>query len=303
MGQTRTGTGAGKVARHGTPPPIRRGEMTDEHHATRDGVRIAYETRPADGAPWAVLVHGLGYSRRAWGPLIDALEGRCSLLLLDNRGIGGSDVPSGPYTAAQLAGDVLAVLDDAGLETAHLVGTSLGGMVAQEVAIAAPERVDRLVLLASTPGGSAAAPMPEVTQRLLAQAGEMDPHEALRRLTANALGPDADPAIVDEIVVLRSATAQDPAGWQAQAAAGTTYDSGGRVAEIAAPTLVVHGTDDAVVAPDNATHLAEAIPDARVAWIEGGGHLAFWEQPARVAELIAAHLTEGPLRGAGAGDR
>ena len=265
--------------------------MATTRIADNDGVRIAYESRPVPDGPWTVLVHGLGYPRQGWGPLVDALAGKLSLVLIDNRGIGGSDVPEGPYDAQMMAGDVAAVLDDLGLETAHVVGTSLGGMIAQELAITRPERVDRLVLLAATPGGDAAVPIPETTQALLAEAPQLEPLEALQRLVANAFGPDADPALVEQIVRMRTDTAQSMDGWQAQAAAGTTYDGGGRESAITAPTLLVHGTHDVVVDPANSSLLDERIPDSRLIWIEHGGHLVFWEQPERIARLIIDHLT------------
>ena len=269
--------------------------MATERIADNHGVRIAYEAHPRSDGPWTVLVHGLGYPRQSWGPLVDALAGHLSLVLVDNRGIGGSDVPEGPYDARQMAGDVVAVLDDLGIAAAHVIGTSLGGMIAQQLAITAPDRVERLVLLAATPGGEDAAPMPEPTRALLAEAPQLEPREALQRLVANALGPDADPAVVEHIVRLRIDTAQSPDGWQAQAVAGTTYDGGGRESAIAAPTLLVHGTDDVVVDPANSALLDERIPDSRLVWIDRGGHLVFWQHPEQLAALIVDHLTgDGP---------
>jgi len=96
-------------------------------------VRVAWERRGA-GFP-LVLVHGLGYARWGWEPVADSLAERFEIVLLDNRGIGESDAPPGPYTVAEMAGDVVRVLDEAGIERAHLVGTSLGGMIAQELAL------------------------------------------------------------------------------------------------------------------------------------------------------------------------
>lgn len=263
-------------------------------HATNhdDGARIAYELREEaqPHAPWVVLVHGLGYGRWGWGPTADALAATANLVLIDNRGIGDSDVPPGPYDARQMAGDVAAVLDDAGLDRAHVVGTSLGGMVAQQLAATRPERVDRLVLLSTTPGGDDAVPMPEATRELIAQAQNMGPAEALRALTANALSAQArgqDPELTDHVVALRAANPPDPDGWQAQAAAGVAYDGGGAERRITAPTLVVHGDADAVVHPDNAPLLAERIPSARLVLLEGAGHLLPFEVPETLAALVS----------------
>lgn len=277
--------------------------MTDRttQFADHDGVRIAYEVRPAAGdAPAGrtlVLVHGLGYARWGWDGLPDRLAATHEVVLLDNRGIGDSDVPEGPYTAAQMAGDVLAVLDDAGLDRAHVVGSSLGGMIAQEVAIRWPERVDHLVLLSTTPGGDEAAPMPQQTVDLLQQMPDLEPQEALRRAVVNAMAPahvQAQPELVDQILDRRLADPQDPAGWQAQAHAGTTYDGGGRLADVSAPTLVLHGDEDVVVAPANGRLLADRIPDARLVVLEGHGHLPFWEDPARVADEIRGFVAGTP---------
>src|SRR5215472_15604419 len=100
--------------------------------AQSEGVRIAYE-ECGDGPP-LLLVHGLGYDHHGWGPLPALLDGDFRLLLVDNRGVGESEAPEGPYTVAELAADAAAVLDAAGVERAHVVGVSLGGFIAQEIA-------------------------------------------------------------------------------------------------------------------------------------------------------------------------
>lgn len=267
--------------------------MAETRFANNDGVRIAYEDHEAaDGAP-ILLIHGLGYARWGWEPVLDPLAEHHRVIALDNRGIGDSDVPVGPYTAAEMATDALAVLDDAGLDHAHVIGTSLGGMIAQELAIDHADRVDRLVLVASHPGGGSGYPLPEATQRLIEEMPRMEPTEALRRATRNALSAGAvedQPELVERILEHRTSDPQDPAGWQAQAAAGSGYESGGRLSGISAPTLVVQGDEDVVVDTRNAEMITDAIPDARLRWIEGAGHLAFWEQPARFVDLILGFL-------------
>lgn len=255
-------------------------------------VAIAYEVRDAAGpdAPWVVLVHGLGYARWGWEPVTDGLERHARLLLVDNRGIGDSDAPPGPYTTAQLAGDVLAVMDDAGVARAHVIATSLGGMIAQELALMAPERVDRLVLVCTTPGGEVAYPLPEPTQRLIAEMAGMEPRAGLERAVRNALSPDAPEELVERILAHRLASPPDPAGWQAQAAAATAHDAGDRLTGITAPTLILHGTEDVVVDPRNAAVLAQHLPDAEVALVEDAGHLLCWEAPERFLAHVTAFL-------------
>ena len=252
-------------------------------------MRIAWESR-GDGAP-LLLIHGLGYARWGWEPVADRLAERFRVLLFDNRGIGESEVPQGPYTAAAMAGDALQVLDEADVERAHVVGTSLGGMVAQELALAHPERVDRLVLACTTPGGAGAFPLPQRTLALIAEAPSLAPDVALRRFVENALADDSPEALVDRIYAHRLASPPDPAGWQAQAAAGASFDALDRIGDIGAPTLILHGTDDGVVDSRNAALLAERIPDARVRLFESRGHLFFWEDPDGFVEAVEGFLT------------
>lgn len=255
--------------------------------ADSDGVRIAYERRGS--GPPLLMLHGLGYGRWGWGPALDRLAERFELLLPDNRGIGDSDAPPGPYSAADLARDAVAVLDDAGVQRAAVLGISLGGMAAQELALGWPERVTRLVLVATTPGGPRSHPLPAATARLLAGRGEGDGDgPEMRRLVAGALAPGAPDALVEEIVALRTRAAQPPEAWRAQAAASRGFDAFDRLPAIAAPTLVLHGAHDAVVDPRNAELLAARIPQARALVLAGAGHLLPWDEPERFATAVAA---------------
>lgn len=251
-------------------------------------VRIAWE-RHGEGFP-LVLVQGLGYARWGWEPVADRFAERHEVILFDNRGIGASDAPLGAYSAAEMAEDTLRVLDEAGVERAHVVATSLGGMVAQELALAAPERVEKLVLVCTTPGGPNAAPMPEQTVRLMAEAPTLDPQVALRRFVENALAPRPPDGIVERILAHRLQTNQPLSAWLSQAAAGLTFDAWDRLPGLNVPTLVVHGTADVVVDPANAELLAQRIPSARVELFLGCGHLLFWEQPQRFVHVVEEFL-------------
>ena len=256
-------------------------------------MKLAWERRGA-GDP-VLLIHGLGYARWGWEPVLPGLAERFDVLLFDNRGIGESDAPPGPYTAAEMAADAIQVLDEAGVERAHVVGTSLGGMVAQELALAHPERIDRLVLACTMPGGPHAHPMPEATVRLMTEAAGLEPAVALRRFVENALAPAtvADrPELVDRIMEHRLATAQNPAAWAAQAAAGAAFDAYDRLDEVQVPVLVQHGSDDVVVDPHNGELLVELLPDAQLERFEGCGHLFFWEEPDGFVSSVTAFLED-----------
>jgi 3-oxoadipate enol-lactonase len=251
-------------------------------------MKIAWERR-GEG-PSLLLIQGLGYGRWGWEPVLDLLARSFDVLAFDNRGIGESEVPAGPYTAAAMAADAIQVLDEAEVEQTHVLGTSLGGMIAQELTLAQPRRVRKLVLACTTPGGSHAFPLPEGTLRLLEEAPMLPQEVALRRFVVSALAADADAELVERIMAHRLAAPQPLDGWQAQAAAGTTYDGADRIGSIAAPTLVLHGEEDAVVDPRNAELLASLIPHASVERFSGAGHLFFWEQPERFAEVVTGFL-------------
>jgi 3-oxoadipate enol-lactonase len=249
-------------------------------------VKIVWEER-GSGRP-LLLIQGLGYARWSWEPIVPGLAERYRVVFFDNRGIGESDKPDGPYTACDMADDALQVLDEAGIERAHVLGASLGGMIAQELAVAAPERVDKLVLCCTTPGGEATVPMPPVTVQLFAEAGSLSPEVALRRFVENALAPGAPAELVDRLYRRRLANPPDPVGWPAQAAAGMGF--AGVNGAIAAPTLLLTGTEDNVVDPRNTDVLAERIPAARVERLTGTGHLFFWEQPDAVVRIVTEFL-------------
>lgn len=249
-------------------------------------IHLASEER-GSGFP-LLLVMGLGYGRWGWDPIVPALAEVNRVVRYDNRGIGESDKPAGPYTVAELAKDAVQVLDERGIDRAHVVGASLGGMVAQELALSHPDRVEKLALLCTTSGGKDAYPMPAATVALFAEAATLAPEVALRRFVENAVS--ARGALVDELVERRRANPPDPAGWQAQAAAGATFDASRRVGLIDRQTLVLTGDDDNVIDWRSSELLAERIPDARLQVFPGAGHLFFWERPAEVAGALTEFL-------------
>lgn len=245
-------------------------------------MRIEWER--AGSGPSLLLIHGLGYARWGWEPVVEPLARSFDVIAFDNRGVGGSDAPPGPYTAVEMAEDAVQVLDEAGVERAHVAGTSLGGMVAQELALGWPERVDRLVLACTHPGGAKAFPMPQRTVDL------MEARATMREYVENALEPDPRPELVERILGHRERTAQPVEAWLAQAAAGATFDAHDRLGTLAAPTLVQHGDGDVVVDPRNADLLAEAIPDSRTSIYAGAGHLFMWQDPDRFVRELEEFL-------------
>lgn len=260
--------------------------------ATSDGVRLAYEVRGKGDT--LLFIQGLGYDRNGFGPLPHLLAEDFRVVVYDNRGVGDSDVPEGPYSVAQLAADALAVLDAVGAESAYVLGVSLGGFIAQELTLAHPERVRKLVLC-STAAGSVppSYPMPQRGVDAFTQFPTMEREAGLRYMVENSLGDHGvqkRPELVEEIYRYRLERAPTLAGWQAQAYAGATFDAYERIPAIAAPTLVLQGGDDTVIDPRNAELLVERIPGARLHLVPERGHLMIWEEGEMLAPVVREFL-------------
>ncbi len=203
-------------------------DVSRTRFARHGELRIAYKLRGIMHwrRPRLVLIQGLGFDRFGWEPVLPELQRHFRLVLVDNRGSGRSDLPSGSFGVADMASDVIAVLDDAGVRRAHIMGVSLGGMMAQELAVDHPDRVDALVLVSTTPGWPFAYPMPAVSVGLIAAAGITTREVALRRHTENALSACPGrrrPEIVDRLVELQRSRPADPRARSARAAAGARY--------------------------------------------------------------------------------
>jgi 3-oxoadipate enol-lactonase len=264
-------------------------------YARSGELRIAYELRGTmhRRRPWLVLVQGMGFDRSGWEPVLPSLGRSFRLVLVDNRGAGGSDRPAGSFTVADMAGDIVAVLDAAGIGRAHVLGTSLGGLVAQELAITYPERVDGLVLVCTTPGWPFAYPMPAASVRLMARTAGLTAERALRRYTENALSAGTvrrNPELIDRLVALQGSRPVARETLSAQAVAGARYLGCLRHRRIRARTLVLQGGADSVVDSRNGSLLADRIPGARLVTFPELGHLLFWEDPDGFAAVVASFL-------------
>ena len=272
--------------------------MSRTRYARGGELRIAYELRGKLHwrRPWLVLIQGMALDRSGWGPVLRKLRRHFRLVLVDNRGSGRSGLPAASFDVADMAADVVAVLDGAGIRQAHVMGVSLGGMVAQELAIEHPRRVDALVLVSTTPGWPFAYPMPAASLRLIAAGGGMTREVALRRHVENALsarGGEREHGLADRLVELQRSRPAAPGAWPAQAAAGARYAGLLRQTRIRARTLVLQGAADTVVDPRNAKLLAGRIPGAQLVIFPELGHLLFWQEPDSFADVVTLFLLAG----------
>ena len=255
------------------------------------GTELHYE-RGGSGEP-LLLIQGMSGTHLSWGkPFRDQLEAGFDVVAFDNRGIGLSDRFDGSFTIAELAEDTAELLARLEIESAHVVGISMGGMIAQELALAHPQRLRSLTLGCTYCGGEGSRLMPrENVEKLGAAMASGNRDEAIRASYEINLSPafradDADYAAFHEMAT-RVPAAKKVIELQAQAIFG--HDTSARLGEISTPTLIVHGTEDGVLPFPNGEQIAALMPQARFEVLEGVGHMFWWEQPRRSAELIREH--------------
>ena len=264
-------------------------------YATNDGIDLAYDRRGPPDAATVVFTEGIGYGRWMWRWQRDALADRYDTIVWDNRGTGDSDTPEGPYTMAQMAGDMEAVLEAAGVDAAHVVGASMGGMIAQQYALEY-DRARSLALLCTSPGGPEAVDVPEETaERMFAVPEGLDERETRRYKMAPAVSDgflDANPDLVERIIDWRIASDAGDQALAWQAAAVEAFDVSDRLDEIPVPVLVLHGTGDRVVPVENGDLLADGIRDVEYVQFDGASHLFFIEDHERVSARLEGFLDD-----------
>jgi pimeloyl-ACP methyl ester carboxylesterase len=249
--------------------------------ATLDGRTVLHWESAGDGEP-VLLIMGLGLTSAAWWRTVPVLAQRLRVITFDNRGVGRSSAFSHAYTTAAMADDAATVLDAVGVERAHVYGFSLGGMVAQALALRHPDRVRSLVLGATSPGGPRAVrPSPEVAA-FFRRRPRMRPEEAARASVPINYGPRCRAEHLDRIeqdVARRLAQPFSERAYRAQLFAAAWHNCLGALHRITAPTLVVHGALDRIIPVANAHLIAERVPGARLCVLAEAGHLYPTDEP------------------------
>jgi pimeloyl-ACP methyl ester carboxylesterase len=265
--------------------------------AALDGRTELYWETAGSGDP-VLLIHGLGLSGGAWWRTVDALAPKLRVITFDNRGIGRSKALAPAYTTEAMADDAVAVLDELGLASVHVYGLSLGGMVAQQLALRHPRRVRSLVLGATQPGGRRAVRADDDVLAFFGRRAKMREEEAAWASVAYNYGPRCRELHVDRIaedIERRLAQPFSAQAYRAQLVAASLHNCLGRLDRIRVPTLIVHGERDRVIPVDNAHLMAERLPDCRLRILEDSGHMYPTEEPA-VDEEIAEFLAGAPAR-------
>jgi 3-oxoadipate enol-lactonase len=256
---------------------------------------LAHRIEGSDDAPVLLLGGSLGTTLEMWDPQVEGLEDSARMIRFDHRGHGRSPVPDGPYEVGDLGRDVVALMDRLGIERASYCGLSIGGMVGQWLAINAPERIERLVLICTTAHLPEAASAYRERAAAVRAAGTADVvADAVIARWFTTSWAAANPDTVARHRAMIAATAAE--GYAACCEAIAGLDVRDALSSITAPTLVISGAEDPAIAPEHGRVIADAVPGARFELLDPGAHLVSVERAAAVNGLITEHLSADEVR-------
>jgi 3-oxoadipate enol-lactonase len=251
------------------------------------GAKIYWDEQ-GSGEP-LLLIMGLSYPSYMWHRSRPILAKRFHTIALDNRGVGQSDAPPGAYSMALMAKDAAAVLDAASIDRAHVFGVSMGGMIAQEFALQYPNRVRSLILGCTAAGGPHAVQAePEALQALLRR--DVTPEQAKETIIPFLYDAATPRERIDEDMAIRMKWYPTPQGYMGQLQGIFGWEAYSRIAQITAPTLVIHGETDRLVPAANARLIAEKIPGAKLVLIPNASHIFDTDQPGTAHRAILEFL-------------
>jgi 3-oxoadipate enol-lactonase len=254
-------------------------------------VELAYELR-GTGSP-LVMIHGAQGDQTMFSDLASRFADHFRVLTFDQRGSGLSDKPHTAYTIALLSDDTAALMDHVGFSAAHVIGVSMGGTIAQELALRHPAKVRALVLGCTTPGGPNAIRIGGSAFAAAYSTREMSADERGRALAEAAFTKgyiEQHPEIVPAMIEARRQRPLDPVALERRMTAVLAHDAYDRLAQISCPTLVITGKDDALVAWQNSQVLADRIPGARLVVLQPAGHCFWLEQPQQSRDAMLQFL-------------
>jgi pimeloyl-ACP methyl ester carboxylesterase len=222
--------------------------------------------------------------------VLPPLQERFRVIVFDNRGVGQSDVPEGPYLVSTMAADAAAVLDAAGVERGHVLGASMGGYIAQELTIANPQRVRSLILCCTGALGPNAVPAePKVIETLMARA-TMTPEEGVRAMEPYIYDANTPRERVEADLALRIRHYPTARGYLGQVNGIMASETESRLGQIDCPTLVIHGETDQLVPPVNGKLLADKIKGAELVLVPNASHILWTDQTEAVNNAIQGFL-------------
>lgn len=258
---------------------------------TVNGVELAYDLR-GSGAP-VVMIHGAQGDQTMFNDLAATFARQFQVLTFDQRGSGLSDKPDMDYSIAMLAHDTASLMEHVAFSRAHIIGVSMGGMIALEFALNHARKVRSLTLGCTTPGGERAIKIGGAAFAAAYSTKPMSAEERGRALAEAAFTSsyiERHPETVTAMIEGRRQRPLDPVALAHRTKAAFKHDVYDRLPQISAPTLVITGRDDALIAAENSRLLAERIAGAQLEILEPAGHCFWLEQPARASETILRFL-------------
>lgn len=263
--------------------------------AKANGIEIHYETSGSGKA--LVLISGLGYPLWQWHKMVPYLAEQFRVISFDNRGVGQTEKPAGPYTAQVLAADTAGLLEALSIEKAAIMGHSMGGFIAQAMALDFPEKVSELILCSTNFGGPNHVPVTPEAFAVLSDTAS-DPLTRFTNGLKVSTAPgwaDAHPEVVKAWVDWRVANPVEPVPYQAQMAIGLelmTEEAAfeNKLPNISVPTLILFGAYDKVVPPENAELLQKRVRGSRIAIIPDAGHFFPIEVPEAASQIVIDFL-------------
>ncbi|PLT35403.1 alpha/beta fold hydrolase [Bacillus sp. V5-8f] len=262
--------------------------------ANHDDVSLYYEVH-GEGDP-LLMIMGLGYNSLSWHRTLPALSKHFQVIVFDNRGVGKSSKPEKTYSIEMMADDAKAVLDAASIDKAHVYGISMGGMIAQRLAINHPDRVRSLVLGCTTAGGPThVQPSPQIMATMVARAALTGTPEenawAAAPIVYSQSFIDRHRDMIQEDIEQRIQIVTPPHAYLSQLQACGAHNTSEELDKIKVPTLVIHGNADELVPYDNGKMLAERIKGAEFHTISGAGHIFFTEAVEESNDRVLQFLT------------
>jgi len=248
-----------------------------------------YWDEQGSGEP-LLLIMGLSYASNMWHRTRPFLAQNFRTIAFDNRGVGQSDAPAGIYPIAQMASDTAAVLDAANIASAHVFGVSMGGMIAQEFTLQYPHRVRSLILGCTNAGGPHVVRAASEVLQILTRQG-MTPQEQTEAIIPYIYDAATPRKQIDEDMVIRMKWYPTPQGYFGQLQGILAWEAYSRIAQITAPTLVIHGETDQLIPVANAHLIAERIPHAQLTLIPHASHIFETDQPGIAIRSIAKFLS------------
>jgi len=257
-------------------------------YVVNEGVKI-YWNEEGQGEP-VLLIMGLGYSSEMWHRTLPVLSEQYRTIFYDNRGVGKTDAPPGPYMIPAMARDAEAVIRAAGCKRVHIFGISMGGMIAQELALNHPEMVQSLILGCTTCGGPQSVPAKLEVLAVLQARGNMTPEEGVLAMVPYIYDEATPRDRIEEDLVIRRRTFPPPESYFAQVMGIMQFNTFERLPQLKGPTLVIHGESDQLVPPENGRILAERIPGARLVMLPNASHIFPTDQPAAAHKAVLDFL-------------